>query len=1530
MIITLMTREKYNTITLPEKIGGQYWLKYYDNTKGTENSICIEGVAEQWLVKSNKRVLIIDNEGKTLKNTSITPLNVYYLKIDNSEINAFIYTEPVTEDRQVFNKYMIQQENLELSIGRGTDNDIIFGNKFVSANHAKITYKNKQFTITDLDSANGTFVNEKRIRSNALIAGDTVYIMGLKIIIGESFLAFNNPDGQVAVKAKALLPYIAQIPQPIDDDIEEDETETNYFYRSPRFKRDVDKSEFKVDSPPQSNNEDETPFMMVMGPSLTMGLASMTSGIFAINNALTTGDMNNAIPAITMSVSMLLGTLLWPVVTKQYEKRRKRIKEEKRQKKYREYLNKVIAMFNDACAAEEEILHENFVDISTCIERIQQVQRNLWERSFGHNDFLKLRVGLGDSLLSAQVQYSERRFSVEEDNLQEEMLSVCESPKTLKNVPIVVSLFDDFISGVIGNPDTIKEFAKGLIFQVASLYSYDEVKMVFIIDELDMTEFSFVKWLPHVWSNDRNIRFVATNQKEIKEISAYLEREIEVRKQFNDDDMADVTPYYVIFSMSKTLSVRCEMLRQLLAHKENMHISLLSFFTELKDLPKESSTVVELDGKQGKIYDKNDISGKHIIFKPDIYLKQNPTDLSVQLANIPLDTLASSYKLPALVTFLEMFGVGKVEHLNALTRWKENNPTGSLEAAVGVNALGDLFKLDLHEKFHGPHGLVAGMTGSGKSEFIITYILSLAVNYHPNEVAFILIDYKGGGMAKAFENLPHTAGIITNLDGAEVKRSLISIESELKRRQAIFAEASKNFGVSNIDIYKYQKLFRDGSVTEPLQHLFIISDEFAELKTQQPEFMAQLISAARIGRSLGVHLILATQKPSGVVDDQIWSNSRFRVCLKVQERSDSMDMLKRADAAELAETGRFYLQVGYNELFELGQSAWAGAPYYPSEKVVVDKDESVTVIDRNGRPIKQARLASKHANVSNPKKQLDVITAYLQDIAKSEKIKIKPLWLDPIPAVILVDNIKTKYRISDTGGYTLNPVIGEYDDPARQRQNILRLPLSAEGNVVVYGAAGSGKTTFLTTMFYSLMSEHSPEEVNIYILDFASETLRAFAKAPHVGDVILSFEAEKVSNLFKMLHAEINSRKKKFADYGGDYQSYIKASSEKLPSIVVAINNFAAFTETYEEKEDAIAYLSREGTKYGIYFVLAAIGISDVRFRMMQNFSQLFVLQLNDEADYTVVVGKTDGLYPSKHKGRGLVKTDGLYEFQIAHVCDADVPFGYIREVCDTLQQKWKGYHAKSIPLLPDQVSIEFIANHIQDRNSLIIPLGVDKSSLEIYNYDFQAAYINMVLSSNDEYIDFFGALIQLFVKEYSFDMMAFDVAGEYHDDMEGNKNYFSSTTEIEKGIAKLFDTIVERNNKYKDEGKKGKTAIRFNPLVVLINSIDSLKETLSSEGNEKLSLLLEKGDAKYGVTIIVAEPERNLSGYTFEKWYKQHIVQTEGIWVGSGFGDQYQLKANKTTSEMSEEMEANFGYVLVKGKATKIKLLSLKETEEF
>jgi len=1513
MIVTTISKNHINNISLPEKIKGQFWLCESLDI-GEERLVNIEGINDEWIMKSTRQTKILGKHNEELKNTVIFPLSIYVLrKFDGEKI--FVFTEPITEDRQIYTKYLIK-DDVDLSIGRTEENDIYYLNKIVSSKHATLSFRSGKWFIQDTNSSNGTFVNDTRVMKKELGIGDTVFIMGLKIIIGKNIIALNNPDGLVRVSPK-LKRFVNQTTDNIDEEDEYELADKEYFYRSPRFKRDIEKVSFKIDPPPASPISEEMPWLLVMGSSLTMGMMSVVT--------LATAIANSNVTSMIMGGSMLLGTVLLPTITKSYEKKRRHKKEALRQKKYREYLDKVTVQIDEICQLQEEILNENHVTIQECEKRIKNTQRNLWERGFGQNDFLRIRVGKGDGVLDAEINYSERKFSLNDDNLQEELYALCEKEKPLRNIPITYSVFENYVSGVVGKRKEVIDFAKGLIIQLAALYSYDEVKFIFLFDK-EENGLSFVKWLPHVWSDDNKFRFIATDANEVKEVSAYFERVIEDRDQINDSDMEDVKPYYIIFSLSRTLAARAEMIRKILAKKKNMHISLITCYDELRNLPKECSMVVELDGDNGKLFDKNDISGMSTAFTPDINFADDPTELSVTLANTPLDTTAGNFRLPGMITFMELFGVGNVEHLNVLTRWRENDPTKSLQAAVGIDTYGETFMLDLHEKFHGPHGLVAGMTGSGKSEFIITYILSLAVNYHPEEVAFILIDYKGGGMAKSFEKLPHTAGIITNLDGSAIKRSLISIESELKRRQEIFAQASKKINVSNIDIYKYQKLYREGTVSEPLQHLFIISDEFAELKMQQPEFMAQLVSAARIGRSLGVHLILATQKPSGIVDDQIWSNSKFKVCLKVQERADSMDMLKRPDAAELTDTGRFYLQVGYNELFELGQSAWAGAAYYPSDRVIKEKDNSVVVIDTNGHAVKQIKMEKKRRFGTNEKKQLDVITEYLRDIAQGEGIKIKPLWLDPIPALILLDQLKRKYNTMSER-FVLNPVIGEYDDPTHQRQCILQLPLSREGNVVVYGVAGSGKTTFLNAMIYSLIQEHTPEEVNIYILDFASETLHAFAKAPHVGDVMFSYEAEKVSNLFKMLHDELKKRKKLFADYGGDYASYIKTSGKTLPSIVVAVNNFSAFTEAYEGKEEAISYLSREGSKYGMYFVLTALGTGAVRFRLLQNFKQLLVLQLNDESDYSTVVGKTDGLFPSKYKGRGLVKRDELYEFQIASLTEDEVPFAFIQQACKEAAEKWRGGTARKVPILPDKVDIEFLSEYIDANKNLNIPVGVEKNSLNVHYYPFHTSYINMILSAGLEYRDFVSNLAALIGNSTQINGIIFDMPRTVEG--KGDLSVYATAKDCEDQVAKLFDLVVYRNNTYKEALENGEVPEAFDHLLVLVNSISALRAALSDQGKEKLALVLERGTLEYDITFVIAEQAKNFSSMSFEKWCKANVSPSDGLWIGSGITEQYQMKANKTTAEMHEDITPEFGYSLIKGKCVKLKLLNNKAEEE-
>ena len=317
-------------------------------------------------------------------------------------------------------------------------------------------------------------------------------------------------------------------------------------------------------------------------------------------------------------------------------------------------------------------------------------------------------------------------------------------------------------------------------------------------------------------------------------------------------------PHYVVIITDLTLLLGHNIMEHIYEDLTGIGISFVFVDEVIESLPEHVKTVIDYRGdkKATLLLQDGNYTNKEITPLPSVSLSEKE-NFARNLAGIHhIQTLRNS--IPNSITFLEMYGVNKVEELELLKRWQENETFQTMAVPLGVRGRDDILYLNIHEKAHGPHGLIAGTTGSGKSELIQSYILSLAVNYHPYEVAFLLIDYKGGGMANLFADLPHVVGTITNLDGNQANRALVSIKAELKKRQRIFAENDVNH------INQYMKLFKEGKVKEPLPHLLIISDEFAELKANQPDFMDELVSTARIGRSLGVKLILATQKPSGV------------------------------------------------------------------------------------------------------------------------------------------------------------------------------------------------------------------------------------------------------------------------------------------------------------------------------------------------------------------------------------------------------------------------------------------------------------------------------------------------------------------------------------------------------------------------------------------------------------------------------------------------------------------------------------------
>ena len=1553
MKLSLLSQHEISNLALPDKCAGTYWLRGKDTSGKMKNILTVEAarVTEkdndsiQWVLRSNRRYRIVGPDNQTIQNIVLEPLKLYRIESSDRSVEFVLYTEPLTQDRKNYSAYELLSREASITIGRAGDNAIVYKNDFVSQHHARIAISKNDITVQDLDSSNHTYVNGKNVRQANLKNGDVVYIVGLQIVVTGRFLFMNHPDGNVLIRSKALSEYHPQAvgcsPDVDDEDDFDPETAEEYYYRPPRFKHDVDTFELKVDGPPSNQNKDEMPMIMMIGPSMTMGMASIATGAYSVVNAMARGDITSAIPSMIMSLSMLLGTMMWPLVTRTYQRRQRREKEALRQAEYSAYLSEMEQLVLRETERQEQILRENDLDTLTYLSKVVSPKANIWERTHKHTDFLSLRLGSGRLPLNANIQYPERRFSIEKDELAEALYLFGEKERWLNDVPVCLKLTERFISGIYTSRKgrrALFAYAQSLILRIAAQHGYDELKLAVIYDESDADAFGFVRWLPHTMNFERTVRYIATTSDEAKALSSALDPIIEYRKGLSGGKLEDESPYYVLICLDKDLTEKTECVRRLLDHKDNLKFSVLAMYERLEDLPKECSAVVKLNSNStGSLTLINDVSERPVDFRTDETGRIDTHGIAYVLANKKIDVSGTSFTLPSRYTFFEMLGIGMIEHLNLPELWESSDPTASLSATVGVDKYGEPFKLDLHERAHGPHGLVAGMTGSGKSEFIIAYILSMAVHYHPNEVAFILIDYKGGGMAKSFEYLPHTAGVITNLDGNAIKRSLLSMSSELHRRERIFRDTSQKYNVSNIDIYKYQKLYREGKVSEALPHLFIISDEFAELKKEQPEFMSELTSTARVGRSLGVHLILATQKPGGVVDDQIRSNSRFRICLKVQDNGDSMEMLGRPEAAALVDTGRFYLQVGNNELFEMGQSAWAGAPYYPFPRVIKDRDDAVCVINTNGAVVAEANI-DRFAMFKDPPKQLDVVTEHIRKVSEEEGIRQWKMWLDPIPARIYVDTLAEKYAgtIEKEKRFVLEPIVGEYDDPAHQRQGIMTVPLTESGNVIVYGSAGNGKEMFIEALCYSLMRTHGPEEVNLYILDFGAEMLNAFAQAPHVGDVIFSYETEKVENLFKLLIGKLGTRKKKLADFGGNLLQYNAQAKDPEAGIVVVINNYAAFTELFEDKSAEMNYLTREGVKYGVYFVLTCPGVNNVRFSLRQNFSTLYCLQLNSPEEYSTVVGKTEGLLPEKLKGRGMFRPSGgdIYEFQTARITEEDPPYRFIRKFAAAKKENYHGPRAARVPVLPDEVTEQFLAQDVAAGDLSRVPVGVEKAALKTAYFNFTETPVNLILSTNQEWQGFMDALAHLISGQGQIDTIVLAPSGRARVKGSGKLRVFSDAQGCLQAVMEIYQTVLTRNNTYKDAIAAGEPTPDFTQICVMIESMSQLKNVLENvisgtvkEADDdtplyRLQLAMEKCDSAYHVCFVVADSAGTMTPFAAEGWYKSRVNSSSGIWVGSGIASQFRFTLNKRPLEASAELGEDFGFLISGASGTLVKLL--------
>lgn len=934
MLVTLIGKDKIHKIALPKNVIGNYWIKEIEDEK-ERKLVNIEGKDGYWQIVTNNnvytinpRALIIENDqirfdkgSETIADKIILKeYNMYAICIGNVDNFYIVYCSPVYEDD--FSHFDIRNTN-EIFIGNSNRNTIYYENKLVANTHARVYYENGKWHLENYDKKFGTCINGNKANNKATVLenGDVIFIMGLKIIFMGDSIFINNPQGKMHYNPNNIVAsknikntYIKKETNEYNNEIIELYNEKDYFARVPRLINTIEHQKIKIDEPPQKQEDTRMPFMLTMSSSLIMALSTMVMVARTIDG-YTNGNttFKNLIFQLITSFLMLISALVMPIINSNFENKKLKEKEKKRQEKYKQYIDYKIDVIAEEMNKQRKILLDNYVSVDECTNIILNKTSRLWERKTEDKDYLHVRLGIGEVPLDADIAYPDDKFFMEEDELRSIFITVLAKSKSIVGAPIIFPLGENSVTAVISkNNDIAKNMLKNILIQLVTFHNYEDLKLVFFVGNNEKKDWEYVKMLPHIWNGSRDLRFFADEYEEMERISSYLEEElkerIEKKSKSKEITYRNCNPYYLIIIDDYKKVQNIKIIKELLEQKENLGFGIMCITKDLLQLPNETKSFINLQEKEGQIIENtlNASNQKSFLYSfPDDFKFD---EISKKLSNIPIKFVARQNKesLPTSYSFLEMFDVGLIEQLNILERWKKNDSTLSLKVPLGIDGTGKLVNLDIHEKAHGPHGLIAGSTGSGKSEFIITYILSLAVNFHPYDVAFVLIDYKGGGLAGAFKKndikLPHLVGTITNIDKVGLNRSLTSIQSELKKRQVLFNEARNLTDGGTIDIYKYQKLFHDGIVKKPIPHLFIICDEFAELKQQQPDFMEELMSVSRIGRSLGVHLILATQKPAGIVNDQIRSNSRFSICLKVQSKEDSNDMIGKPDAALLRRT----------------------------------------------------------------------------------------------------------------------------------------------------------------------------------------------------------------------------------------------------------------------------------------------------------------------------------------------------------------------------------------------------------------------------------------------------------------------------------------------------------------------------------------------------------------------------------------------------------------------------------------------------
>ena len=877
-------------------------------------------------------------------------------------------------------------------------------------------------------------------------------------------------------------------------------------------------------------------------------------------------------------------------------------------KEYRKRWAELDGVVERERAAEEAELRYADPDPAEILLTATGPRRRLWERRAEDDDLLRLRIGVTDR--ASGITFTLPRGA--------DYNAAPPTAPGVRDVPATIALPELGVIGLCGPRSPSRALARWLVAQAAALHSPRDLSIVVLAaDPQAGPQWNWVRWLPHCAprAGEECVALVGADPdsavKRIAELAAQAQERLAATSKPGSTGGGE-HKILVVLDGARTLR-RIAGMPQVLSGATTTGIYAICLDDTERQLPEECATVIGWDEQYPgwvSVRGSGQDQGAPVLAdQVSVSWADRMARALAPIRDVSRDDADSL--IPSAARLLDVIAMPDPTPGQISERWRRGGRTTAVP--IGVTADG-LFTVDL--RADGPHGLVAGTTGAGKSELLQTLIASLAVANRPDAMTFVLIDYKGGSAFKDCARLPHTVGMVSDLDGHLTERALASLSAELKRREEILLHAGAK------DIEDYWDVQRTVPHLQPLPRLVLIIDEFASLVAELPDFVTGLVGIAQRGRSLGVHLILATQRPAGVVSADIRANTNLRIALRVTDSTESSDVIDAPDAARIAKStpGRCYVRSGASTPVAVQSARIGGRRPGPGQA-----REATRVVpvpwQALGRPLPSAGTSAP-ADDGTMATDLSVLVDAIATAARQLGVAEQHSpWLPPLPAEITLDALP---RGAEQVTGDVAPIrFGITDIPARQAREPLAVDLAHGGHLVIAGAPRSGRSTVLRTIAGSVAASYSPADVHIYGLDGGTGALGPLAQLPHCGAVVARDQTDRVERLLATLRAEITRRQQLLASHGfagvAEQRSSTQSPDQRLSWMLLLFDWWEGYFAAFEQYDfgrlvEAMLLILREGPAVGLRAVVTT-DRSALLGQIGTVFQRRLVLGLTDKDD---------------------------------------------------------------------------------------------------------------------------------------------------------------------------------------------------------------------------------------------------------------------------------------------------------------------------